>query len=136
MSSGKNGVDEPVLNFELYRHPKQGRMSEGEAIAGFDLKVHLEEKGCIGRAFSLESPMVQGWIKNPETCPEEFKGQRIFLWGSIRGPDPLLRKVAYLSWFDGCVDVGWAWLGDNLYDNNPALLALEQIEALQGQASS
>lgn len=109
----------PPVAFELYLHDKQ---KNGGWIKGFDLEKHLEETKLIDRCFSLEDELVRGWLANPSTYPEEFKGKAIFLWKSRRTSGDL-RLVAYLLWNDGHVIVIWRWLEDGWYGSDPALLA-------------
>lgn len=123
-------ADEPAPKFELHLHPKQ---EAGGVIRGSDLEIYLIETKRIERALSLESPEVQGWLKNPETYPKEFRGRAICLWGSIRESGGH-RKVACLIWDGNRVKVYWSWLG---YDwrggGYPALLRPKaESEVLQG----
>ena len=105
--------------FELYLHPRQ---KNGGQIKGFDLEKHLNGPEFLGRHFSLESPLVKGWIANPETYPKELKGKAIFLWGSKKNGSGGGRGVAYLLWSDGHVIVVWYWLEGVWLGHGPALL--------------
>lgn len=109
----------PKQSYELYLALGQ---QNGGWIEGFDLEKHLEETKLIGRCFSLEDELVKGWLANPPTYPEEFKGKAIFLWKSRRasGDD---RGVAYLIWSDRHVFVRWRWLELGWGGGGPALLA-------------
>lgn len=104
--------------FELYLAPGQ---ENGGSMMGFDLEKHLEETKLINRTFSLDDELVKGWIANPSSYPEEFKGKAIFLWKSRRtsGSD---RTVAYLYWRGDRVIVHWDWLEGRWYGGGPALL--------------
>ena len=105
--------------FTLYFAPGQ---QNGGWMKGFDLEKHLEETKLIDRAFSLDDELVKGWIDNPSTYPEEFKGKAIFLWKSKRTAGSG-RPVACLSWDDDRVVVRWGWLGSDWGGSSPALLA-------------
>ncbi|MFH1473189.1 MAG: hypothetical protein ABIF06_02155, partial [bacterium] len=72
--------------------------------------------------FSLDHPLVKGWIENPSTYPEEFKNKAIFLWKSKRASGSS-RSVADLIWHDERVIVDWCWLGGRWDGDDPALLA-------------
>ena len=105
--------------FKLYLAPGQ---QNGRTMKSFDLEKYLEEAKIINRCFSLEDALVKGWLANPSSYPEEFKGKAIFLWKSKQtsGDDT---HVAYLYWDDDRVIVDWSWLGDGWYGGDPALLA-------------
>lgn len=105
--------------FRLYLAPAQ---QNGGMIKGFNLEQHLQETKLIDRCFSLENEVVKGWLTDPSTYPEEFKGKAIFLWKSTQasGDD---RSVAYLVWDGEGVVVGWDWLVDDWDSDRPALLA-------------
>jgi hypothetical protein len=112
-------VDEVQPNFILYLAPAQ---ENGGWITGFDLEQHLITEKLIERCYSLDDKLVQGWINNPSTYPEEFKGKAVFLWKSTRTSDSG-RSIACLYWDDYRVVVGWRWLGLRWYGVGPALLA-------------
>lgn len=99
-----------------------GKQKTGGYEIGFDLEKHLEETKLINRAFSLDDELVKGWIADPSTYPEEFKGKAIFLWKSKRASGDN-RRVAYLAWGGEHVVVDWYWLGRRWDGSNPALLA-------------
>ncbi len=105
--------------FELYLSPKQ---KNGGVITGFDLDDHLRSENLFDRTCSLDDGLVKGWLTDPTTYPEEFKGKAIFLWKSQRssGSD---RVIACLVWDDDRVVVSWDWLGRRWGGNNPVLLA-------------
>ena len=108
-----------TTGFELCLAPGQ---ENGGWMKGFDLEKHLQETKLIDRALHLDDELVKGWLANPATYPEKFKGKAIFLWKSQRttGSD---RGVAYLYWDDDRVVVDWGWLGDDWSGDDPALLA-------------
>ena len=106
------------LSFKLYLAPGQ---QNGRQMKGFDLEKHLEETRRINRAFSLEDELVKGWIANPSTYPEEFKGKPVFLWKSKRASGDSY-EIAYLIWIDWCVLVFYIGVKGNWHGNNPALL--------------
>ena len=108
-----------ATSYELYLAPSQ---RDGGSMKGFDLEKHLQGENLIDRTMSLEDEMVKGWIADPSTYPEEFKGKAVFLWKSQRnsGSD---RIVAYLIWHDDRVVVNWHWLEDFWNGDNPVLLA-------------
>ena len=105
--------------FELYLAPAQ---QNGGTVVGFDLEKYLKDEKLIERTFSLEDEVVKGWIANPSTYPQEFKGKAVFLWKSQR-TFGLHRNVAYLVWDAGCVVVLWGWLAHRWHYSDPVLLA-------------
>lgn len=105
--------------FEFYLHEKQ---KNGGWIKGFDLENHLEETKLIDRCLSLDDELVKGWLANPSSYPEEFKGKAVFLWKSKRSSGDS-RRVAFLYWRDDRVIVYWRWLGRWWSGDYPALLA-------------
>ncbi len=107
------------LTHELYLTPAQ---RNGGTITGFDLDKHLRDEKLIDRTMSLEDEMVKGWIANPSTYPEEFKGKAVFLWKSQRSSSGN-RGVAYLVWGGGRVVVHWRWLVYGWRGYYPVLLA-------------
>jgi hypothetical protein len=109
----------PLPKFELYLHDKQ---KNGGWMKGYDLEKHLQETNLLNRAFSLEDDIVKGWLANPKTYPEEFKGKAIFLWKSRQDSDDY-RSVAYLIWSGEQVIVLWHWLEFGWRGLDPALLA-------------
>ncbi|MEK7227554.1 MAG: hypothetical protein AAB641_01525 [Patescibacteria group bacterium] len=106
-------------NYELYLTPEQ---KLGGMIKGFDLKEHLKNEKLIKRCLSLESPLVNGWLADPSTYPEELKTKAVFLFGSQRASGSEVR-VADLCWRDDRVVVGWYWLGYWWFGDRPVLLA-------------
>ena len=104
---------------ELYLSPAQ---HGGGWISGFDLEKHLQEEELIDRTFSLEDEVVKGWLANPSTYPEEFKGKAVFLWKSQKssGHD---RLIAYLLWRGDRVIVYWLWQSHGWRSSHPVLLA-------------
>jgi hypothetical protein len=104
--------------YELYLAPAQ----RGGTIKGFDLDKHLQDEKLTPRTMGLEDEVVKGWLADPSTYPEEFKGKAIFLWKSQRGSRGD-RSVACLIWRDGRVVVLWDWLDDQWHEGNPVLLA-------------
>ena len=109
----------PNVGYELYLSPIQ---RGGGSVKGFDLETHLKNEKLLDRTFSLDDEVVKGWLADPATYPEEFKGKAIFLWKSLRdsGDD---RSVAYLFWDDDRVVSYWYWLVNWWSDNYPVLLA-------------
>jgi hypothetical protein len=106
--------------FCLYRFGKQ---KIGGKERGPDIEAHLKKTKRIKRALSLESQEAKGWIANPATYPEEFKGEAaVILWGSTRD---LVdgRLVAYLLWVVDRVIVLWFWIDDVFGGSYPAVLA-------------
>ena len=112
-------VDEAQASYELYLAPGQ---QNGGVMTGFGLEKHLRETGRFDRAYSLEDQIVKGWLANPASYPEEFKGKLIFLWKSQRDSGSN-RGVACLCWGGRQVVVDWYWLGIRWSWLNPALLA-------------
>lgn len=106
--------------WKLDLHPIQ---KDGGVIQGWDLEKHYDSPEFNGRHYSLEHPVVQDWIRDPTTYPDEFKGKAVFLWGSRLGSSGH-RLVAYLFWFGYRVEVHWRWLGPDWYRDCPALLAV------------
>ncbi len=106
-------------SFELYLHDRQ---KNGGGIRGYDLEAHLKETGLIDRCFSLEDEAVMGWLANPSTYPEEFKGKLVYLWKSAGGRDDD-RSAPHLRWVVGRLVMRWGWLGIDWHDFEPALLA-------------
>lgn len=109
----------PELGFYLYVAPAQ---QNGGAIKGFDLERHLQETKLIDHTLSLEDEIVKGWLANPSSYPEEFKGKVVFLWKSQRFSG-VKRDVACLVWYDDRVFVLWYWLDIWWYGDDPVLLA-------------
>ena len=89
--------------FELYLAPAQ---RDGGSIKGLDLEEHLKEAELIDRTYSLDDEMVKGWLADPSTYPEEFKGKAVFLWKSQQPPG-VGRNVACLVWDVARVVVNW-----------------------------
>ena len=106
-------------SYELYLAPGQ---QNGAWMKGLDLEKYLEEMRLIERCFSLDDELVKGWIADPATYPDEFKGKAIFLWKSKRLSGSR-RDVACLCWDGDRVVVGWDWLELGWRGNDPALLA-------------
>ncbi|WKZ26226.1 MAG: hypothetical protein QY304_02390 [Candidatus Paceibacterota bacterium] len=118
-------VDESRGNFELHLHPAQERGGG----SGLMLDEYYKDPKFRGRHYYLEHPVVQGWLKDPETYPEEFKGKTVCLWGSRQGFGDD-RKVACLIWLGNRVsDLWYCRLGHNFDQSNPALLASKQSKA-------
>ncbi len=124
-------VDE-ARSWKLDLHPTQ---EDGEVIQGWDLEKYYDGPEFKGRHYSLESPEVKGWIRDPTTYPDEFKGKAVFLWESRRWFSGF-RKVACLAWDGRHVGVRWCWLGHGWHRLGPALLASnsKQSEARLEQA--
>ena len=110
-----------INQFAVFAYLAPGQQ-RGSWMKGFDLEKHLIETKLIDRAFSLEDEVVKGWIANPSSYPEEFKGSAIFLWKSTRFSG-FFRRAACLYWDDGRVVVDWVWLESWWLGCNPALLA-------------
>lgn len=106
--------------WKLDLHPTQ---KDGGVIQGWDLEKHYDSPEFNGRHYSLEHPVVQDWIRDPTTYPDEFKGKAVFLWGSRQGSSGY-REVAYLIWFGYRVKVHWRWLVRGWNRHDPALLAV------------
>ncbi len=109
----------PIPIPTLYLHEKQ---KTAPWISGYDLEAHLKKTGLIDRCFSLEDDLIKGWLANPSTYPEEFKGRWVNLWKSAQGRDGG-RNVPCLSWDGGKVIVHWPWLSRDWGIHGPALLA-------------
>ena len=105
--------------YELYLAPDQ---RNGGSIKGFDLDEHLKKEKLIERTMSLDDEVVKGWLADPSTYPEEFKGKAIFLWKSHRSSGDN-RSVAYLYWYGDRVIVLWRWLDYGWCGFYPVLLA-------------
>jgi hypothetical protein len=118
LSEVLSGVLKPEHFFELYRHPDQ---SSGGFITGLLLEKHLNKNDLIFRTLSIEDDMVQGWLDNPATYPEELKYDEVCLWQSIR-LEGVNRQIAALKWNDGRVFVCWYSLKNNFSHTSPALL--------------
>lgn len=110
----------PGRKWKLDLHPTQ---RDGGVIQGWDLEKHYDSPEFNGRHYSLESPEVKGWIANPTTYPDEFKGKAVFLWGSRQGSGGD-REVACLIWLGDRVRVAWHWLDYDWDRPYPALLAV------------
>ncbi|MDO8471201.1 MAG: hypothetical protein Q7S49_01175 [bacterium] len=108
-----------VPAFKLYLHERQ---KNGEWMQGYDLEKHLEESGLINRAFSLEDELVKGWLANPSSYPEEFKGESVFLWKSKKRFAFDARNVVYLYWVGKEVIPHLYWLEYSWLGHSPALL--------------
>ncbi len=109
----------PEPNLTLYFHEKK---KTAPWISGYDLEAHLKKTGLIDRCFSLEDDLIKGWLANPSTYPEEFKGKWVYLWKSAQDRDGY-RCVPCLDWRGGEVIVNWRWLSYDWYSVGPALLA-------------
>ena len=77
-------MTEMTTSFELYLHDSVIGYRGPVCISGHELKKHIKETGLIDRCFSLEDELVQGWIANPSTYPEELRKQAVCLWKSVR----------------------------------------------------
>lgn len=106
------------LSYELYLAPAQ---RGGVHITGFDLDQHLKSDGLIERTFALDDPLIKGWLADPSSYPEEFKGKAVLLWKSQCGSGRD-RDVAFLVWGGDHVVASWSWLGSRLF-GRPVLLA-------------
>ena len=93
-----------MAEYELYywkERQSHGRMCcAGERM----LREHLKDVGVFGRCMGPSDLLVQGWLANPKTYPEELRreGLKVFLWkpeGPVEGAHPNFRRpVAYLHW--------------------------------------
>lgn len=109
----------PKPAFDLYLAPGQ---KNGGYMTGFDLEKHLEEAKLLDRTFSLDDELVKGWLADPSTYPEEFKGKAVFLWKG-QWSSGSNRNVACLCWGVERVLVFWGRLGSRWGGRDPALLA-------------
>lgn len=105
---------------------------EGKTISGSVVRRYLRDSNLWEKIVSLDHPMVQKWITNPETYPDEYRKLAIFLWGSTQGsyedlPDDraatteFALKIANLYWRDK-VFVHWHPLVHGFNENCPALI--------------
>jgi hypothetical protein len=103
---------------KLYLHDTQ---KGGGVIGGRELEAHLKKTGRIKRCPSKNGDVVLGWLANPTTYPTEYKGKRVFLWGSIERV-AFERIVSYLTWENGYVVEHQRFVGDNFDGNDHTLL--------------
>ena len=107
-----------IRSWQLYLAPGQ---RHGGSMTGYELDKHIKSEGLMDDTFSLNDPLVQGWIADPKTYPEEFKDKIIYLWksqNSYRGS----YGVMCLMWGGGeRVGECWARL-DNRRDGNDYIL--------------
>ena len=89
--------------YELYRASCQ---DQPPCCSAYSLRQHMRSAGLTSRAFSVEDSLVQGWVFNPSSYPEELKTKEVFLWGSQKVLDKR-NVVAYLVWHVDCVAVCW-----------------------------
>ncbi len=66
-------------SYELYFTDEQFM---GVSIDGKEFIPRLTKDGLLDRCLSLESPVVKGWLANPNTYPDELKKVSPFLLGS------------------------------------------------------
>jgi hypothetical protein len=68
-------------------------------ISGLSMERRLRKDGLIDRAFRLEDSLIQKWIKNDNTYPEQFRDSEtiVCLWGSVSRIDGR-RHVTALAW--------------------------------------
>lgn len=124
-----------TTGYEFYLAPGQQYC---DSVVGVVLEKHLKETRLIDRAFSLDDELIKGWIANPETYPENFKGRHVILWKSKRVSDDG-DTVAYLYWTedgpeeeDSKVIVLWFPLNHSFSFGNyfPALLHQQYHQVL------
>lgn len=109
------------VKVELYRHEAQGADRRG--IDGEDLNKHIRETGLIGRCLSFEDEIVKGWIADPSTYPEEFKGMEVFLWKSRRKYGEHIECIGCLVWrTNPKVVESWVSLSTRWCYDGPALV--------------
>lgn len=110
------------MAYELYRHPVQ---VDGGYVPHKTLDLHLCETGLSWRTLSAYSKIVEGWIADPSTYPEELKGCYPLLWQGYRIPGGRYVRYRYLSWSNGKVEVVSHVPRENeaLSDRYPILLA-------------
>lgn len=85
-----------LRGFELYQHPDQKNAN----VCLSQTLDYLSREGLLNRTFSKDDEKVQGWIKTPDTYPNELKGITIVLRRDAHREDqPILR------WIDGRVQL-------------------------------
>jgi hypothetical protein len=101
---------------QLYLSPKQ---EDGRSILGLELREKLENELWI---WELNANLLDDLLANPHHIPEEWKGKRIYFWGTIYvGSDGGL-YVRYL--YDCGEEWTWCpiWVGNSFGVNDPALV--------------
>lgn len=83
-------------------------------IMGHELCKALVDKACFN------ANLLEFLLANPTLIPDEWKGQRVFFWGTVYRTSSKSLSVNYLYW-DGCK---WCndgiWLDNYWSSNNPA----------------
>ena len=107
---------------------------KGGRIKGHALREELKNRPV------LNANVLDYLLKNPYLIPDDWKGKRVFFWGTIyRNPEGFL-YVRSLCWKDGKMDGYWRWgyyhlnwkdgkwkerscsLDDDLSDQSPAAM--------------
>ncbi len=102
---------------QLYLSARQ----QGEkCLEGNKLRQELEGKPV------LNANVLDYLLDHPALIPVEWKGKRIYFWGTIyRGSSGSL-YVRYLRWDDLRFDWIFKWLDDGFFSNGPAALLASQ----------
>lgn len=112
-------VNEPDKPYEFYAVPAH---EKGGAMDGFEFLEHLKNTGRYHRTFSTEDELIQRWLADPSSYPDDFDDQGIELWRSTRnwGPDG---EVAVFYWNGGAPSIAWKWLRYRVRSGRRVLLA-------------
>jgi len=86
-------------------------------IVGTKLRKEMSKKPA------LNSNVLDYLLKNPHLIPEEYKGKRVFFWGTIYRDSFDSLYVRYLCWDDSAWRWSDYWLGDDFDSGDPAAVS-------------
>lgn len=105
--------------YQLYSVPRP----KNGVVSGSELKGHHDKWGLTKLGFSIDDPLVRGWIDNPTTYPSELKGRNVLLMKSADSMATSFPCVPFLYWgFGDRVVLASCRLDLHGFENCPALV--------------
>ncbi len=120
-------VEEHQLGGQFEFNPKrvglyldQGQKKSG-VVTGHQLRGKLKSQPVFN------ANLLDFLLDHPQLIPEEWKGQRVFFWGTIYRYEDDNRYVRYLVWYDGQWDWNYVWLDNVFVGDDPAAVSASNL---------